>query len=221
MAALETDIATMPSPSSFNYCTVPHPTPDIFIGTSRPLTPAPSTFTSFSTQFGFLVFYYIHSLASLIILQSFLPVLTSVWKNATVLPLSPHLSCGCCWSSQTLTDVLHVHGHQPQLGLALPSHPPIPSLLVISPNCNYLTPSHQLPRSSYQQSWTLASRGDRSLPNCNSLMSHLHLLTHLHTYPSSASSLLLQGSIFPLPFGRSIPPFFWVPCPFALSRVSS
>ena len=83
------------------------------------------------------------SLASLIILQSFLPVLTSVWKNATVLPLSPHLSCGCCWSSQTLTDALHVHGHQPQLGLALPSH------LVISPNCNnYLTPSHQPPHST-------------------------------------------------------------------------
>lgn len=56
------------------------------------MTPTP-IFICLLAHFGFLdpSLY----LAGLTILPSFLPVSASVWKNATVIPLSPHLAYGC------------------------------------------------------------------------------------------------------------------------------
>lgn len=73
----------------------PHPT--FPCGSPGQWPPPFSIFTSLLTHFGFLD--PSPHLASLILLPSFLPVLTSVWKNGTVISRSPHLSYGCCWSS--------------------------------------------------------------------------------------------------------------------------
>lgn len=94
--------------------------------TSRPLTPVPFLLLPSQRSSDALVLYYTHSFASLPIILSFLTILTSVWKNPTVLSPSFHLCYECCWSLEIPTDDTTISWSPAYTGiLAFSGHLPV------------------------------------------------------------------------------------------------